>query len=106
MRAPPGIMLNPLNVVFPRPKAMEIHDSDSTLVPSTAVADGDVPGKVAATAGLALFGEGELEDRAAFVKVVVYRADEMADSWSSGLVAAEGGLAGHGGVAHWGWFDV
>ena len=30
----------------------------------------------------------------------------MADSRGPGLVAAEGRLAGHGGIAHRGWFDV
>ena len=70
---------------------------------STAMADSDVPCEVAAAAGLAFFGEGEFEDWSAFVEVVVDWADEMADSGRSGPVATEGGLAGHGGVAHrWG----
>lgn len=70
------------------------------------MANRDVPCEVAAAAGLALFGEGEFEDWSAFVEVVVDWADEMADSGRSGLVAAEGGLAGHGGVAHRGGSNV
>ena len=62
--------------------------------------------EIAATTGLALFGEGQLKDGSTFVQMVVYRADKMTNTGCSRLVAAESGLASHGGVAHGRWFDV
>lgn len=99
-------MLNPLYVVLTALKAVKIHDPDSSLVTSTAMADGDVPREITAATGLAFFGKGEFEDWSTFVEMIIDRADKMANSWRSGHVAAEGGLSGHGGVAHRWWRDV
>ncbi len=65
-----------------------------------------MPCEVAAAEGLAFFGEGKFEDWSAFVEVVVDWANEMANSWRSGHIAAQGGLSGHGGIAHGWWCDV
>jgi hypothetical protein len=106
MGTPSRIMLDPLHVVLAVLEAVEIHDTDSALVSTATMADSDMTCEITATTGLALFWEGQLEDGSTFVQMVVYRANKMTNTRCSGLVAAESGLAGHGGVAHGRWFDV
>jgi hypothetical protein len=88
MCAPPWVMFDSLNVVLPVREAMKVHHPDSALVAATTMADGDMAGVIAAATGLALLGKGKLEDGSAFVQVVVYWADKMADSRRSRGVAA------------------
>jgi hypothetical protein len=104
MRAPSGIVLNPLDIVFSLREAMKIHDPDAAFVAASAMANGDLARSVAAAAWLALLGKGEVEDGPAFEEVVIYGADEMTNARGTGGVAAESGLTGEGFVAEGGWF--
>jgi hypothetical protein len=92
-------MLDPLHMMQAWSLAIKINNPYTPFVTAAAVADGDVAGVVAAAERLALFRESKREDWTAFVEVVVYRPDEVADSGRAGRVAAQGGFAAHAFVA-------
>ena len=89
MRAPAGVVLDPLDGVLARLPAIEVHHPDPAFVAPAAMPHRDVPGHVASADAMAFAREGERFEGAAFPQVVVYGPAEMADTGGARLVGSD-----------------
>lgn len=86
---PAGVVLDPLDDMRAGRFALKVDDTDSPLVTTAAMPDGDSAAAVPATSRLALLREGQLVDGTALPEVVVDRSPQVSDAGCPGLVGAQ-----------------
>ena len=86
MRAATGIVLDAQDCVRTRSPSFKVDHTDSSLVTTTAVSDGNATAVVTTTLRLALLGEGKRQIRPALPQMIVDRALQVTDTGRVRLV--------------------